>query len=123
MAVPSSARVRNLNNEPVTLERDGDKLLADGSAVVARDLMATNGVMHVIDQLMMSQESEFGPHHAFTLRDTVSASERSPAFCFSYRIQSVITTTSVMRTAQSGHYKAARQRNARLGTSLAILKV
>lgn len=58
MAVPSSARVRNLNNEPVTLERDGDKLLADGSAVVARDLMATNGALHVIDQLMMSQESK-----------------------------------------------------------------
>ncbi|XP_070395925.1 transforming growth factor-beta-induced protein ig-h3-like [Dermacentor albipictus] len=57
-AVPGSARVRNANGDPVTLTRDGDRLLADGSPLSARDLMATNGVLHVLDHILMSQDSK-----------------------------------------------------------------
>ncbi|XP_037528927.1 transforming growth factor-beta-induced protein ig-h3 [Rhipicephalus sanguineus] len=57
-AVPGSARVRSVNGDPVTLSRDGDRLLADGSPVSARDLMATNGVLHVLDHILMSQDSK-----------------------------------------------------------------
>nr|XP_037271211.1 transforming growth factor-beta-induced protein ig-h3-like [Rhipicephalus microplus] len=57
-AVPGSARVRSVNGDAVTLSRDGDRLLADGSPVSVRDLMATNGVLHVLDHILMSQESK-----------------------------------------------------------------
>ncbi|XP_064486579.1 transforming growth factor-beta-induced protein ig-h3-like [Ornithodoros turicata] len=57
-AIPSSARVRNVDNQPITMEVDGEKLYADGVSVVTRDIMGTNGVLHVVDELLMSQESK-----------------------------------------------------------------
>ncbi|KAK8780453.1 hypothetical protein V5799_018207 [Amblyomma americanum] len=57
-AVPGSARVRNVNGDPVTLTRDGERLLADGSPISDRDLVATNGVLHVLDHILMSQDSK-----------------------------------------------------------------
>lgn len=56
--LPTSARVRNLNGDPVTLTRDGDHLLADGSSLSSRDAMATNGVLHALDHILMSQDSK-----------------------------------------------------------------
>ncbi|XP_066990165.1 transforming growth factor-beta-induced protein ig-h3-like [Macrobrachium rosenbergii] len=53
------ARTANLLDSYLLLERtDDDKMLASAAQIVAKDVVATNGVMHVVDAPLMPQEAK-----------------------------------------------------------------
>jgi len=45
--------VNTLNNEHVRITRKDGEFTVDGQRVVARDLIASNGVVHIIESVMM----------------------------------------------------------------------
>lgn len=51
------ALTRNVLNNYVTLSRRSDKLTVDGAEVIQSDVMGTNGVMHVIDQVLIPDDA------------------------------------------------------------------
>lgn len=56
-AIQGKARTINLLESFLLLERnEEEKLFVDDSQVVARDIVATNGVLHIIDSPLMPQE-------------------------------------------------------------------
>ncbi|KAL5016813.1 hypothetical protein ScPMuIL_006402 [Solemya velum] len=55
--IQGRARTPNLNKQMLTMHRDENKKLFIGSAqVIDRDLMATNGVLHIIDDVIVPDE-------------------------------------------------------------------
>jgi uncharacterized surface protein with fasciclin (FAS1) repeats len=45
--------VNTVANEPVELDGSGEVLRADNAAIVQADILATNGVLHVVDKVLM----------------------------------------------------------------------
>ena len=56
MAAASAGSAPTLQGESVRTAIRGGQLTIDAARVVANDLQATNGVVHVIDQVLMPQE-------------------------------------------------------------------
>ena len=57
-ALPQHARSLNMIGELLSLSRDQhNKLYVDDIQVVVRDLVATNGVVHIIDGILTAQQS------------------------------------------------------------------
>jgi len=55
--IPQKGQVRNVDHQILEFERDSnDNLFINGSQIVTRDIMTTNGVVHVIDAVLLSQE-------------------------------------------------------------------
>lgn len=52
------AKTKNVLNRFVTLNRQSGKLTVDGAQVIHSDVMGTNGVMHVIDQVLIPDDGE-----------------------------------------------------------------
>lgn len=50
--VASSSLIPTLNGQAVTIAQDGS-LTVDGAGIVAADVSATNGVIHIIDQVLL----------------------------------------------------------------------
>lgn len=58
-ALPPHARSLNMIGELLSLNRDqNNKLYVDDVQVVVRDLMATNGVVHIIDGILSTRQSK-----------------------------------------------------------------
>lgn len=51
------AKTKNVLNRFVTLSRQSGKLTVDGAKVVHSDVMGTNGVMHVIDEVLIPDDA------------------------------------------------------------------
>lgn len=61
--IDSEAHTRNTLGNLLKLTRDDDdKLYVDGIQIISYDLMATNGVLYIIDDVMIPDE---GWHTAF----------------------------------------------------------
>lgn len=57
-ALTTQARTVNIIENFLTLSRnENDKLYVDGVQIVARDIMATNGVLHIIDGILLPDEA------------------------------------------------------------------
>jgi uncharacterized surface protein with fasciclin (FAS1) repeats len=55
--------VDTVAGEPVTIADDGGVITVDGAAVVQPDIIASNGVIHAIDQVLLPpelQQAELG---------------------------------------------------------------
>lgn len=52
------AITKNVLNKYVTLNRQSGKLTVNGAQVIHSDVMGTNGVMHVIDQVLIPDDGE-----------------------------------------------------------------
>ena len=51
-----------LDGGQITVSRDGDKLKINNATVVLADVMATNGVIHVIDEVLIPLEMDFATY-------------------------------------------------------------
>lgn len=52
-------QVRNIDHDVLDVLRDADdKLFINGSQIQVRDVMTTNGVVHVIDTVLMSENGK-----------------------------------------------------------------
>lgn len=48
--------MRNIDHEVLDIDRDAnDKLFINGSEILIRDIVTTNGVVHVIDTMLVSE--------------------------------------------------------------------
>ncbi len=47
---------KTVNGQSVTIKVMGDSVMVDGAQVTATDIQATNGVIHVIDSVLMPKE-------------------------------------------------------------------
>jgi len=57
--VYKQGQVRNIDGDVMDIDRVADdKLYLNGSQIVIRDIVTTNGVVHVIDAVVMSEEGE-----------------------------------------------------------------
>ncbi|XP_003747224.1 transforming growth factor-beta-induced protein ig-h3 [Galendromus occidentalis] len=66
-AVPQQARVRNVLRSPIMLQKTPDgRVTAEGVEIEDKDMVATNGVVHAIKNVMLSQTSK-------SLLDTLKA--------------------------------------------------
>ena len=55
--IQGDAKTPNMLKKYTNLTRDGnDKLYADGAQIVTADLMATNGVLFIIDEVLLTDE-------------------------------------------------------------------
>ncbi|MEO1129953.1 MAG: CIA30 family protein, partial [Planctomycetota bacterium] len=53
----SARRARSLNGDPLTFEIAGGKLTVGGAGVIAADIEASNGVIHLIDEVLLPQQT------------------------------------------------------------------
>lgn len=66
-AVPQQARVRNVLRVPIMLQKSPDgRVTAEGVEIEEKDIIATNGVVHALKNVMLSQTSK-------SLLDTLKA--------------------------------------------------
>ena len=57
--IEGRARTRNLQGNYLHVSRDdSDQLFVEKAQVMSRDKMATNGVMHVIDEVILPSDGE-----------------------------------------------------------------
>ncbi len=49
----NGSMVRTLHGEPVRISVDGDVVKADGAQVVQADIVCANGLLHVVDQVIL----------------------------------------------------------------------
>ncbi len=57
--VYKQGQVRNVDHDVLDVLRDADdKLFINGSQIQVRDIMTTNGVVHVIDTVLMSENGK-----------------------------------------------------------------
>lgn len=54
----NGSTVETLSGKPVAISIEGGQLLIDGAAVISNDIYTTNGIIHVIDQVIADAESE-----------------------------------------------------------------
>lgn len=77
--IEGKAKTTNVNKKYVILERNPeDELTVDEANIVNRDIMASNGVMHIIDQVLVPEtartiEEALDEHHRTTLEELLSA--------------------------------------------------
>lgn len=57
-AVKTFASVKNALNIILPVKRFDEKLEIDGIPIIQRDLLATNGIIHVIDGVLLSEKSQ-----------------------------------------------------------------
>jgi transforming growth factor-beta-induced protein len=53
----SARRARSLNGEPLRFEISGGKLTVGGAGVIAADIEASNGVVHLIDEVLLPEQT------------------------------------------------------------------
>jgi len=46
---------KTVNGQPIAIKVEGNKVMIDKATVVQADIAASNGVIHVIDQVLMPQ--------------------------------------------------------------------
>ncbi len=54
-AAGTTAEIETVQGDTVMVDGTGDGVTVDGATVVAADVMADNGIIHVIDQVIMPQ--------------------------------------------------------------------
>jgi uncharacterized surface protein with fasciclin (FAS1) repeats len=101
-----------LPNSPLAFSMMGDALLVNEATVVAADVMASNGVVHVIDdvllppavdEMMMSEETAAAMAEGVTLAETVVAAASADAPEFTVLLAAVqAADPSVLETLTNG---------------------
>ena len=56
--------VTSVANDPIELDGSTDVLMADGATIIQADIRATNGILHVVDKVMMPGTATVAPSAA-----------------------------------------------------------
>jgi len=71
--------VNSVANDPIVLDGSTDVLTADGATIIQADIRATNGILHVVDKVLMPMGAAAAPAAAAAASTTAPDSAETPA--------------------------------------------
>ena len=83
--IENKAKTMNINEKYIILERnEEDELYVDEATIVTRDIMGTNGVIHIIDKVLIPEaartvEEVFQETHMTTLEELFKIADMTEA--------------------------------------------